>query len=226
MRIKNIAVIPARKNSRGVKFKNRIFFNLTAQFVEKLRFIDKTIVTSDDKFILSKAKKKDFETHNRKKSFAKNNTSIKSTLANLIIEKKLNKKDILWLFYIPLINRNRKSFYDAYKITQKKNFKSLCSFIEIDYNNHPYYCWKYIKNKLNQYIPNKIYRRQDLPKAYSHFHYLSCFKISEISKLNDELINKNTKPIFLNKKITKNLIEIDTMDDVKKFKKFKNKKKI
>ena len=120
MRIKNIAVIPARKNSRGVKFKNRIFFNLTAQFVEKLRFIDKTIVTSDDKFILSKAKKKDFETHNRKKSFAKNNTSIKSTLANLIIEKKLNKKDILWLFYIPLINRNRKSFYDAYKITQKK----------------------------------------------------------------------------------------------------------
>ena len=81
------------------------------------------------------------------------------------------------------------------------------------------------KNKLNQYIPNKIYRRQDLPKAYSHFHYLSCFKISEISKLNDELINKNTKPIFLNKKITKNLIEIDTMDDVKKFKKFKNKKK-
>ena len=67
---KNIAVIPARKNSRGVKFKNRIFFNLTAQFVEKLRFIDKTIVTSDDKFILSKAKK-DFETHNRKKVLQK-----------------------------------------------------------------------------------------------------------------------------------------------------------
>ena len=101
MRIKNIAVIPARKNSRGVKFKNRIFFNLTAQFVEKLRFIDKTIVTSDDKFILSKAKKKDFETHNRKKSFAKNNTSIKSTLANLIMKKiKQKRYSVAFLYSI------------------------------------------------------------------------------------------------------------------------------
>lgn len=223
MKIKNIAVIPARKNSKGIKFKNRTFFNLTANFLKKIDFIESVIVSSDDSTILSKAKENNFETHKRKSKYAGDKISIKKTLSNLIKEKNLKKNDNLWLFYIPLLNRKKKDFYDAYKITKTKKFKSLCSFIEIDYAQHPFYCWKYLDKKITQYIPNKIFRRQDLPKAYSHFHYLCCFKISEISKLNDELINNNTRPIFLNSNITKNLIEIDTIDDVKRFKEFKKK---
>ena len=218
MRIKNIAVIPARKNSKGIKFKNRTFFHLTAEFVKDLGFINNVIVTSDDPTIIKKAKNYNFDSHKRKKKYAADNTSIKKTLQNLIKEKKLNKNDILWLFYIPLVNRRKKDFNKAYQITKKKIFKSLCSFIEINYAQHPFYCWKYYKNKISQYIPNKIFRRQDLPKAYSHFHYLSCFKIGEIAKLNDELINSFTTPIFLNSNTAKNLIEIDTLDDVKRLK--------
>ena len=73
------------------------------------------------------------------------------------------------------------------------------------------------------YIPPA---KKDLPKAYSHFHYLSCFKIGEINQLNEELINSFTTPIFLNNHTAKNLIEIDTIDDVKRLKlkkKYKNK---
>ena len=226
MKIKNIAVIPARKNSKGIKFKNRIFFHLTADFAKGLSFINNIIVTSDDPTIIKKAKNYNFEIHKRKKIYATDKTSIKKTLKNLIKEKKLNKNDILWLFYIPLVNREKKDFNRAYKITKKKKFKSLCSFIEINYSQHPFYCWKYNKNKISQYIPNKIFRRQDLPKAYSHFHYLSCFKIGEINQLNEELINSFTTPIFLNNHTAKNLIEIDTIDDVKRLKlkkKYKNK---
>lgn len=224
MKTKNIAVIPARKNSKGIKFKNRIFFNLTANFLKKLDFIDSVIVSSDDPIVLKKAKNYKFEQHKRKKKYAEDTTSIKKTLLNLIKEQKLNKKDNLWLFYIPLVNREKKDFYKAYRITKKKKFKSLCSFIEIDYANHPFYCWKYLNKKVIQYIPNRVFRRQDLPKAYSHFHYLCCFKIGEINKLNDELINCYTRPIFLNNDIVKNLIEIDTLNDVERFKRLKNNK--
>ena len=226
MKIKNIAVIPARRNSKGIKFKNRTFFNLTANFLKKLDFIDTVIVTSDDQIILKKAEKYKFQTHKRKKKYAGDAISIKKTLLNLIREQKLNKNDNLWLFYIPLVNREKKDFYKAYKITKTKKFKSLCSFIEIDYAQHPFYCWKYYNKKISQYIANKIFRRQDLPKAYSHFHYLCCFKVVEITKLNNELINSHTRPIFLNSDITKNLIEIDTPDDVKRYNKLKYKRKI
>ena len=224
MKTKNIAVIPARRNSKGIKFKNRIFFNITADFLKKLDFIDSVIVSSDDPIVLKKAKNYNFEQHKRKKKYAGDTTSIKKTLLNLIKEQKLNKNDNLWLFYIPLVNRKKKDFDKAYRITKTKKFRSLCSFIEIDYANHPYYCWKYLNKKVIQYIPNRVFRRQDLPKAYSHFHYLCCFKIGEINKLNDELINSYTRPIFLNNDIVKNLIEIDTPNDVKRFKRLKNKK--
>lgn len=46
--IKNLALIPARKNSKGIKNKNRILFDNTANFIKKLKFIDKSIVSSDD----------------------------------------------------------------------------------------------------------------------------------------------------------------------------------
>lgn len=110
MKIKNIAVIPARKNSKGIKFKNRTFFNLTANFLKKIDFIDSVIVSSDDSTILSKAKENNFVTHKRKSKYAGDKISIKKTLSNLIKEKNLKKNDNLWLFYIPLLNRKKKRF--------------------------------------------------------------------------------------------------------------------
>ena len=46
-------------------------------------------------------------------------------------------------------------------------------------------------------IKNDIYRRQALPSAWTHHHYVCCFKVSEIDKFNNELLNSETYPIFL-----------------------------
>ena len=52
-KIKNIAIIPARKNSKGYKNKNRIFFDLIAKFVKKLKLLDEVIVSSNDDYLIN-----------------------------------------------------------------------------------------------------------------------------------------------------------------------------
>ena len=53
-----------------------------------------------------------------------------------------------------------------------------------------------------------------------HYHYLCCLKVSELPCLNNELINEKTLPIFLSRKIAEKLIEIDTPEDYKKWKRW------
>ena len=77
---------------------------------------------------------------------------------------------------------------------------------------HPYDCW-IINKKLKKFIKNDVYRRQDKIKLFEHHHYLCAFKVKELNKLNSELINSNTYPLILNKKI----IEVDTKEDLNKF---------
>ena len=56
-KLKHIAIIPARKNSKGLKFKNRILFNYTAKFLKKIKWFNQVIVASDDEFLINSTKK-------------------------------------------------------------------------------------------------------------------------------------------------------------------------
>ena len=215
--MKNIALIPARKNSKGLKYKNRLLFNNTANFIKKLKFIDKILVSSDDPQILKKALDFNFFIHKRKKKYAKDDTSIKKTIINICEELNFNLTDNIWLFYLPIVKRSIKDFERALFYAKKRQFKSMCTFYEADYKYHPYYSWKFQKKKVVKYIKNDFFRRQDLPKAFYHFHYVSCFKVKEIKNLNSELINHNTVPLLLKKNDSK-IFEIDNIDDLKKFK--------
>ena len=216
---RHLAIIPARKNSKGLKFKNRILFDNTVKFLKKLEFIDKVIVSSDDRKILSLGKKNNYLIHKRKNFFAKDNTSIRSTLKNIVSDLSLKKTDIIWLIYLPIINKDYKDYKKAYKITQKKNFKSMCTFFEGDYKFHPYYSYKIQNNIAKKTIINKIFRRQDLPKIYYHFHYICCLKVIELNQLDSELINKKTFPIKMSFNTFK-MTELDSKKDLKNFYKY------
>lgn len=215
---KNIAIIPARKNSKGYKNKNRIFFDLTAHFVKKLKFLDGVIVSSDDSKIINKAKLNSFDYHIRSNYFAKSNTSIKSTFQNIVIEKKIEPTTRLWLFYIPMPIRFKNDFLKAFNKTKSTNFKSICSFGEIPNKYHPYYSWN-LNDGVENFVKNNYYRRQDLPKAYYHFHYIYCIRADELEFVNDEMINKKTIPFFISNELSKKLIEIDEPKDARNAKK-------
>ena len=90
-KFEHIGIIPARKNSKGLKFKNRKLFNNTADFVKNLTFLDQIIVASDDMQIGQKAKKYEFNFYKRSKENAKHTSSIKSLMIELVKKKILTK---------------------------------------------------------------------------------------------------------------------------------------
>ena len=219
---RHIAFIPAREGSQGFKHKNRLFFNLTADFLDTISWFDGVIVSTDDPIVTEYAEKKNYSVHHRAIELSGPAVSIKKVFANVVEGKKLEEDTILWLFYLPILFKNKSDFLGAKQIIEQEEVRSLCSFIPA--NIHPFNCWKLNgdTNKLEQYIPNNIFRRQDLPEAWMHYHYLCCLKVSELSSLNSELINENTWPIILNRETVDQLIEIDTPEDYKKWKRMRN----
>ena len=216
-RVQHLAFIPARRGSLGFKFKNRVFFRNTADFLKNNKIFDRTIVSTNDNKIKKIARNYNFEVHNRKNDLSGPKVSIKNTLTNFIKEKKISEKNIIWLFYLPILYKKKNDFKLAKKITFSKDFKSLCSFKNI--KTSPFNCWFKKNGKMSQFIKNDFYRRQDLPKTYIHYHYLCAFKVKYLKQLNSELICNKTIPIILTDKTSSKLIEIDTKQDYKFWKK-------
>ena len=144
--------------------------------------------------------------------------SIKSVFIDLADSLKIKDNVIIWLFYLPILYKNYSDFEKAKIIIENPEVNSLCTFVPA--KTHPLNTWQYDEKnkKILQYIENDIYRRQDLPPAWMHYHYVCCFKVNELKNLNNELLNSKTYPIFLSKEYAKNLIEIDTPDDLKRWK--------
>jgi len=219
LKTKHIALIPARKGSVGFKFKNRLFFDRTADFLDSISWFDRVIVSSDDNEILDKASKRDYSVHQRSYKLSDSNTSIKDVMKNVIEEMEVAPETYVWLFYLPILYKNKTDFENLKTIILDQKVNSICSFVPAE--SHPFNCWMYNKKdlKLKQYIPNDLYRRQDLPEAWMHYHYLCAFKAGEIDFLNSELISENTYPILLDENTTDMLVEVDTPKDYEKWKK-------
>lgn len=216
--MKHIAVIPARMGSKGLPFKNRIFFDHTADFIESINWFDSTLVSTDDPFLMEKGNQRGYLVRERPKRLSGSTVSIKAVFEDLIEAIEFSPQDVLWLFYIPLLYRNKTDFDKARMRFEEEHAKSLCTFIKA--KTHPYHCWQYEESskELSQYIANDKFRRQDLPPAWMHHHYVCCFKVDELVSLNSELLNARTTPIFLDSETTENLVEIDTPEDLDRWK--------
>ena len=216
--MKHIAFIPARLGSKGLKYKNRKLFNYTSSFLNKIKWMDEVVVSSDDLHIKKLALKNSYQFHKRIKKFSGAKSSIKSVLEDFISKNDFSEDITIWLFYLTIPIRDFQDFNKAKKIIESRNKDSLISLIPA--TTHPFNCW-YLKNKkIFQYVTNDEYRRQDLPSAYYHHHYLCCFKIKAFPKLNNELIYDNTYPVILKKKTNK-ILEIDNIKDFILFKDLK-----
>ncbi|MDH5652080.1 MAG: hypothetical protein OEZ39_09505 [Gammaproteobacteria bacterium] len=221
---KHIAVIPARAGSVGFPGKNRIFFDNTADFLDGIGWFDSVIVSTDDPEVIIKASARGYIPHQRPDELAGPAVSIKAVFEELISSRNIPKDTILWLFYLPVLYKSLHDFENAKVNIENKPINSLCTFIPAV--THPYTVWKYddSTHMITKYIENDVFRRQDMPPAWMHYHYVCCFKAGEIAALDSELLNKNTHPVFLSEEQAKNLVEIDTPADLEKWEALQNSK--
>ena len=96
---KHIAIIPARKNSRGLRFKNRLLFNYTKNFLQKIKWFDEIILASDDIFFKHKCRDLNFTFYSRNKKNATDNASIKSLMQE-IVKNFFDKEVVIWLLLL------------------------------------------------------------------------------------------------------------------------------
>jgi len=216
--MKHLAVIPAREGSVGLPHKNRMFFDKGADFIDTLSWFDEVIVSTDDPKIEEMAHAREYRIHQRPEHLAGSDVSIKAVFEDLRNSREWGPRDIIWLFYLTILYHDRSHFETARDRIEKDQSRSLCSFIKAQ--THPFTCWRFDEKKgnLEQYVPNDVFRRQDMPLAWEHYHYVCCFKGDELAKLNQELINSKTIPLFLDDQTASNLVEVDTPEDLELWK--------
>ena len=213
-----LALIPARGGSKGAKFKNirkvkanKTLLDLTHTFASKCSFIDKVIVSTDHKKIISECNKKKYNYIVRSKSLSKDYVSAYRVIENTI--KKIREKYDYLIYLEPTspfrkVNDLRKS---CIKIIKKRAY-SCWSVNSVSKKYHPKKILVNLKGNLKLYEKNgeKIIARQQVGDIFQRNGIFYIFKINELLK---------EKKIYLKKTIFHLIdypyVNIDTITDLK-----------
>ena len=177
IKIDYLIIIPCRRNSSRVKFKNRkkikgkTLYELAIQQAKMVSNKNiKFVVNTDDEEILKYCYKNKIDCYKRKKIHARTNSNVSETIIDML-SNKFNKKiyDIKNIIILQTTSPLRKLFdiRNAIKIFNKGKYKSLCSLSETNINVN----WINKLNKklsLETFLPTKFLFKnsQDLPKSY------------------------------------------------------------
>jgi len=204
-------IIPARKDSKGIKYKNRKLFNYTAIILPK-EVNDQVIVSSNDSHILEAAAKFGFSCISRNGEISLDNSSMKDVLLDVIAKKEIPPEDDIVLLYLTYPQRKWHDVEEIYQFYRDNNAKSLsCS---IDVADHPFLCY-YETDGIygRQVVPHTMYRRQDYPRCFRQSLFVGIYQASEVPRLNDSLLCEDT--VFF--KLKRKVIDIDQAMDMIQF---------
>ena len=204
-------IIPARKGSKGLPFKNRKLFKYTADTIP-ITMYDSVYVATDDHEIAKLAESYDFNVLPRPKKVSNDSASTKALMEYAIDNIELdNEDDTIIMLYLTYPERSWSEVEAAVSEFTRSGSKSLLCKKEI--STSPFLVLKEEKNgKGSQLFYHDLYRRQDYPKCFEISHYISIFRVSSLFELNNNMYNSDT--FFL--KIEKDVIDIDTKKDLNK----------
>lgn len=198
--MKNIAIIPARSGSKGLKNKNIKLLNgkpLLAYSIEaaiKSKCFDTIFVSTDSKKYAEIAKNYGAEVFFLR---SKNNSSDSSDAWSVVREtldnyKKLGKEFDTFMYLQPTSPlRQAKDIKNAYKLYKDFKANSIVSVCETDVS--PLYCYRLPKNKLLSKVlntENENKRRQDVGTFYTMNGSIYLANVKNFLKTNDIYKNK------------------------------------
>lgn len=205
-----IIVIPARKDSKGLPYKNRKLFQYTADSIPPEQ-ADIVYVVTNDIEIATLAEAYNFNVVIRPDDLSQDTTSTKEVMQYFVDELDPSPHLDICMLYLTYPERT----WDD--VTKAWNFA-------FDNNAHSMLCKKELKtspflmlkeepnNRGSQLFYHNLYRRQDYPKCFEISHFVTIFRPSILNKLNDNLYCSETQ--FM--EIQNNTIDVDTQHDLDK----------
>ena len=203
-------IIPARRNSKGLPFKNRTLFKKTADIIPVSHKNIVYVVTDDEK-ITEMANSYGFNTLDRPSSVSSDEASTKELMIYIIDKLKLRDEKIVML-YLTYPSRKWSDVEKALEEFDKNKCQSL--LCKLPLKTSPFLILKEENdNRGSQLFYHNLYRRQDYPKCFELSHYVCILNSSEINKLNNNLYNNLT--YFL--PIWGDVIDVDYKEDLEKY---------
>ena len=207
---KILAVVSARKGSKGIKDKNIKLLSgkpLVAHSLDtllKIKDIDKIVLSSDSEKILNIGKKisKKIEIMKRPKSLANDKTPLTSVVKYVAVElEKKNYKADFVLQVAPTCPYIKVSTYmRIIELLKKKKSDCVVTLKRIEYE-HPYRAKKLNEKNLvfSSFIKNmnveKFISRQDLPTLYCTSGAVYARSLKLLKKFNEKNFCLGSKPL-------------------------------
>lgn len=204
-------IIPARKGSKGLPYKNRKLFQFTIDSIPE-QYRKNIIVTSDDPVIIDQA-------HDvncgacivRKSHLASDDTSTREVLHDAIKSLDIPDNDIVVLLYLTYPSRTWNDIQKAIKLLTSSKERSLLCKKKLQ--NSPYLMmFDDIDHKGSKVIDHDFCRRQDYKPCFLMSHYIGVFYANEVPRLDTNLWNRDT--IFMP---ISNKIDVDYKEDLSKY---------
>jgi CMP-N,N'-diacetyllegionaminic acid synthase len=214
--VKTLAIIPARGGSKGVIHKNirklvnkpLIEYTITAALESK--FINKIIVSTDDKAISLLSKSLGAEVpFLRPKKFSHDTSKTSDLISHTLDFLKKNQSyvpDIIIILQPTSPLRNSNHIDKTIKILQKTKSSSVITVKKI--HDHPFASFKYEKPYLKPFKSDfeKYYQRQKFPDLYYPTGAIYAFWYNTFKKYNS-VYGKKIIPLFID---DESIIDIDT----------------
>lgn len=184
-------VIPARRGSKGVPFKNRILLEHTLNIIPDSLKGD-VIISTDDDFIIEKAKEYKVKAVRRSDKLSSDEASVKDVLINLIKNENISCQQTIIMLYLTYPERTWEEVESILSFFNDNDAKSVLCKKEV--KTHPHMCMFEAADGLRgkQVVRHNLYRRQDYPKCFEISHYMCAIKASEVNNLNKNLYNEDT----------------------------------
>lgn len=205
-------VIPARRNSKGLPFKNRTLIKKTLNTIPD-EYKSNILVSTDDEYIIQICKDNSINYHVRSTTISADTTSTKEVMEALVKEGFLKSEEVIIMLYTTYPERKWDDVLKFYNFFISNNCNSLLTKYDIN-SSHPFLMAFEDGHKGKQIYKHNLFRRQDYPKVFEISHYICIFKVKELKNLNNNLYNDDTFFYRLEKKI-----DVDTKEDLERYEK-------
>ena len=200
-------LIPARKGSKGLPFKNRKLLDYTVGIIPE-EHLHRVYVSTDDSTIKQRALELKVNCIDRPAHLARDETSMKDVVHHFIETKNIACDETIVLLYLTYPERTWEDVETICTHFNSRIERSLICCEEVE--EHPYLCfYEKDEDKATPIVDHLFYRRQDYPQCVRMSLFVGCYKADIVESLHDLMFNEDT--IFY--KLKQHKVDVDYKED-------------